>query len=122
MTSSNVGHDARNWVQWLLFHYALQLHNYEEIVAIAKQQFFAESNASTDEERYEYFLVDPQGSKLMNSIAGKPWSLAQYIHVHGYYPSKTKIYCVQVCAHGKLHMHFSMVACTPFSVTKVKMI
>ena len=95
---------------------------YEEIVGMAKQQFFAESNASTDEERYEYFLADPQGSKLMNSIAGKPWSLAQYIHVHGYYPSKTKIYCVQVCAHGKLRMHFSMVACTPFSVTKVKML
>ncbi|XP_065915409.1 uncharacterized protein [Dysidea avara] len=73
---------------------------YEEIVGMAKQQFFAESNVSSDEDRYEYFLADPQGSKLMNSIAGKSWSLAQYIHVHGYYPSKTKIYCVQ-CDKGQ---------------------
>ncbi|XP_065902180.1 uncharacterized protein [Dysidea avara] len=32
---------------------------YEEIVGMAKQQFFAESNASTDEERYEYFFGRP---------------------------------------------------------------
>ena len=67
---------------------------YDEVVETAKKLFFSES--CSNNERYDYFLVDPQGSKLMSTISEKPWSLAQYIHFHGYYPSKTKIYLVQV--------------------------
>ena len=74
------GTRCKNWGQWLQCH--------EEIVKMAKEQFFPDFNTDTDEDRYEYFLANPQGSKLMNSIAGKPWSLAQYIHVHGYYHQK----------------------------------
>ena len=44
----------------------------------------------------EYFLADAQGSKLSCEIKGRSWSLNDYLHVHGYYPSKTKIFCVQV--------------------------
>ena len=43
-----------------------------------------------------YFLVDAQGSKITDNVGGKPWNLTECLHVHGIYPSKTKIYCVQV--------------------------
>ena len=67
--------------------------NYVEVTHKAKQQFFA---SDVDKEGYEYFLADPQGSKLPDTINGNPWNLSEYIHLHGLYPSKTKIYCVQV--------------------------
>ena len=67
--------------------------SYEEVTHKAKQQFFA---SDVGKEGYEYFLADPQGSKLPDTINGKAWNLSEYIHLHGLYPSKTKIYCVQV--------------------------
>lgn len=71
--------------------------SYEDVIQKAKQQFFAATDCFDDERRFEYFLADPQGSKLINSINGKPWNLAEYIHLYGLYPLKTKNYCVNVC-------------------------
>ena len=85
---------------------------YDEVVETAKQQFFAD--LSSDKERYDYFLADPQGSKLMNTIADKPWNLAQYLHYHGYFPSKTKLYLVQV--HTYRTMFQFTVMCSMFLV------
>lgn len=67
--------------------------SYEEVTRKAKQQFFA---SDVDKGDCTYFLADPQGSKLPDTINGKPWNLSEYVHLHGLYPSKTKIYCVQV--------------------------
>ena len=67
---------------------------YEEVIGKAKEEFF--SMVVGEEGKYEYFLADPQGSRLSKTINGNQWNLAEYIHLHGYYPSKTKIYCVQV--------------------------
>ena len=49
--------------------------NYVEVTHKAKQQFFA---SDVDKERYEYFLADPQGSKLTDTINRKPWNLSEY--------------------------------------------
>ncbi|XP_065885340.1 uncharacterized protein [Dysidea avara] len=65
---------------------------YEEVIEKAKEEFFT---IAAQEGRYEYFLADPQGNRLSKNINGNRWNLAEYIHLHGYYPSKTKIYCVQ---------------------------
>ena len=43
-----------------------------------------------------YFSADAQGSKITDNVGGKPWNVTEYLHVHGIYPSKTKIYRVQV--------------------------
>ena len=66
---------------------------YEEVTRKAKQQFFA---SDVDKDDSTYFLADPQGSKLPDTIDGKAWHLSEYVHLHGLYLSKTKIYCVQV--------------------------
>ena len=66
---------------------------YEEMVKKAKEQFFPSDQV--DEHKYR-FLADAQGSKIIDTIEGKPWTLNEYLHSHGFYPSKTKIYCVQV--------------------------
>ena len=68
---------------------------YEEMVLKAKEQFFANDFQHTDDP-HKYFLADAQGSKITDNIGGKPWNLTEYLHAHGIYPSKTKIYCVQV--------------------------
>lgn len=97
--------------------------SYEDVIQKAKQQFFAATKCFDDEQRYEYFLADPQGSKLINSINGKPWNLAEYIHLHGLYPSKTKIYCVQVnhsacTCNNVMHINFTECILSLFSVIK----
>ena len=68
---------------------------YEEMVTKAKEQFFLNDMQQTNDP-YKYFLADAQGSKITDNIGGKPWNLNEYLHAHGMYPSKTKIYCVQV--------------------------
>ena len=68
---------------------------YEEMVKKAKEQFFPNDMQQTNDS-YKYFLADAQGSKITDNIGGKSWNLNEYLHVHGLYPSKTKIYCVQV--------------------------
>ena len=68
---------------------------YEEVVMKAKEQFFPNDMQQTND-LYKYFLADAQGSKITNNIGGKSWNLNEYLHAHGLYPSKTKIYCVQV--------------------------
>ena len=56
--------------------------NYVEVTHKEKQQFFA---SDVDKEGYEYFLADPQGSRLPDTINGKPWNLSEYIYLHGLY-------------------------------------
>ena len=84
--------------------------SYEEMVMKAKEQFFA-NDLQLSDDPHEYFLADAQGSKLMNNIGGKPWNLTEYLHAHGIYPSKTKIYCVQVNDHR--HQEFIIKEGTP---------
>ena len=43
--------------------------NYVEVTHKEKQQFFA---SDVDKKEYEYFLADPPGSKLPDTINGKP--------------------------------------------------
>ena len=71
---------------------------YEEMVMKAKEQFFANDLKLTDDP-HNCFLADAQGSKITENIGGKPWNLTEYLRAHGIYPSKTKIYCVQVITH-----------------------
>ena len=68
---------------------------YEDVIKKAKEQFFVDDMQATNNP-HRYFLADSQGSKIIDTIAGKPWNLNEYLHAHGLYPSKTKIYCVQV--------------------------
>lgn len=53
--------------------------SYKEIIEKAKQQFFAATACCDDEGRYEYFLADPQGSKLIDQLIGS----------HGIWQSKS---------------------------------
>lgn len=57
-----------------------------------KSKFFANSLPG----KYIYFLPDAQGSKMVKDISGNPWNLGDYMHMHGLYPSKTRLYCMQV--------------------------
>ena len=68
---------------------------YEDLVERGIKEFF-DDNMASGHARYDYFLADSLGSKLPNDIDGNPWTLAEYLHAHGLYPSKTKLYCVQV--------------------------
>jgi len=80
--------------------------SYEELVEEGKRIFFSlktNSNIGQVKLHKEYFLADAQGSKLPNEIKGRGWSLKEYIHVHGYYPSKTKIFCVEVSYYSKVN-------------------
>ncbi|XP_065885341.1 RAF proto-oncogene serine/threonine-protein kinase-like isoform X3 [Dysidea avara] len=79
---------------------------YEEVIEKAKEEFFT---IAAQEGRYEYFLADPQGNRLSKNINGNRWNLAEYIHLHGYYPSKTKIYCVQQCDKEKPEIEESVI-------------
>lgn len=65
--------------------------SYEEVVEKGKTEFFAKSPG-----KFTYFLADAHGSKMAKDINGKPWNLGDYMHMHGLYPSKTRLYCVQV--------------------------
>ena len=70
---------------------------YEDLIEEGKKHFFpSKNNPSVLQVNNEYFLADAQGSKLPDEIKGRSWTLSEYIHLHGYYPSKTKIFCVQV--------------------------
>ena len=72
--------------------------SYEELIKEGKKHFFPckDNPCSPLNVRKEYFLADAQGSKLPDTIKGRNWTLSDYIHVHGYYPLKTNIFCVQV--------------------------
>jgi len=70
--------------------------SYNDLIEEGKKLFFPRKSHGELKISFEYFLADAQGSKLPNDIKGRSWSLNDYLHVHGYYPSKTKIFCVQV--------------------------
>ena len=72
--------------------------SYNGVLKKAVQCFFPKT---TD---CKFYLGDAQGSKILDTIDGKEWTLSEYLHKHGLFPSKTKFYCVQV----KLIMHLSM--------------
>ena len=65
---------------------------YQELLEKGIKEFFP----SSDNQRYKYFLADAQGIKLPDDIDGAAWTLGEYLHSHGLFPSKTKLYCVQV--------------------------
>ena len=65
---------------------------YQELLEKGIKEFFN----SSGNQRYNYFLADTQGSKLPDNIDGAAWTLGEYLHSHGLFPSKTKLYCVQV--------------------------
>ena len=72
--------------------------SYNDLIDEGKKLFFPRKDSCGPLKiNCEYFLADAQGSKLPCEIKGRSWSLYDYLHVHGYYPSKTKIFCVQVC-------------------------
>ena len=83
---------------------------YEDVVKKAKEQSFVDDMQATNN-RHRYFLADSQGSKIIDTIAGKPWNLIQYLHTHGLYPSKTKIYCVQVIMYSLQCNHLLSLIC-----------
>ena len=64
---------------------------YSDVLENGKSTFFMENS-----DPYEHFLADGQGSKLPDTLDGKKWTLAEYMNLHGYYPCKTRFYCVQV--------------------------
>lgn len=66
--------------------------SYEEVLEKGKTEFFVNSLSG----KYTYFLADAEGSKMARDINGKAWNLGDYMHMHGLYPSKTRLYCVQV--------------------------
>lgn len=69
---------------------------YDELVEEGKKYFFSYKENAAGVASREYFLADGQGSKLPNTLQERPWVLADYLHMHGLFPSKTKIFCVQV--------------------------
>jgi len=66
--------------------------SYQEVLEKGKALFFKSSNSKD----YSYFLADGQGSKLCDDLDGNSWTLMEYMNKHGYYPCKTRFYCVQV--------------------------
>jgi len=84
--------------------------SYNELVEEGKKHFFPNKDTGRLKIDNEYFLADSQGSKLPCEIKGRDWTLKDYIHLHGYFPSKTKLFCVQVsttCANTS----FNLVCC-----------
>ena len=69
---------------------------YDELVEEGIKYFFSYKENAAGVASREYFLADRQGSKLPNTLQGRPWVLADYLHMHGMFPSKTRIFCVQV--------------------------
>jgi len=71
--------------------------SYSNLIEEGKNIFFACEEANSQLKiRCEHFLADAQGSKLPDEINGRAWSYSAYLHYHGYYASKIKIFCVQV--------------------------
>jgi len=66
--------------------------SYQDVLAKGIEEFFP----SSGQRQFNYYLADAQGGKLPDDISGTPWTLGEYLHGHGYFPSKTKLYCVQV--------------------------
>ena len=62
-----------------------------EVVEKDKTELFAKSPG-----KFTYFLANSQGSKIAKDINGKPRNLGDYMHMHGLYLSKTRLYCMQV--------------------------
>ena len=77
---------------------------YDELVDEGRKCFFSYKENAAGVVSCEYFLADGQCSKLPNNLQGRTWVLADYLHMHGMFPSKTRIFCVQVslcaCTHG----------------------
>ena len=69
---------------------------YDELVDEGRKHFFSYKENAAGVASCEYFLADGQSSKLPNNLQGHTWVLADYLHMHGMFPSKTRIFCVQV--------------------------
>ena len=77
---------------------------YDELIEEGKKYFFPIKDTGRLHIDNEYFLADAQGSKLPSDIKGRSWTLKDYMHFHGYYPSKTKIFCVQVSTYTNIEV------------------
>ena len=87
-----MGPSVKNLVQLRVAQLPRLQHSYQELLEKGIKEFFP----SSDNQRYKYFLADAQGIKLPDDINGATWTLDEYLCSHGLFPSKTKLYCVQV--------------------------
>jgi hypothetical protein len=64
----------------------------EELLARARDTFFPDAD-----EQFSYFLADSGGYKIGTKLVTETtWTLGKYLELHGFFPSTTKLYCVQV--------------------------
>ena len=68
---------------------------YEDLIAEGKRHFFLQQCRCSSGEP-SILPGRCTGSKLPKDLKGRSWILGDYLHMHGLYPSKTKLFCVQV--------------------------
>ena len=71
----------------------------EDLVERGIKEYCNDDNVARGHARFDYSLVDSQGSELSDHIDGNPWNLAEHLHVHGLYPSKINYTSNYLCTY-----------------------
>ena len=65
----------------------------DSVVKRARDILFPEAE---DKEMQQFYLGNNDGYKIEGTSHGLPLTIGEYFKLHGLYPSKTRLYCVEV--------------------------